>query len=560
MKKKRVLSTLLAGALALSLAACGSSSGSTSTGSTTASSASSGASEASTTAGTETAETGDDIVNIGATNELGTLNPLNMDWSFINLYATSMMFLPLVTVGADNNFNYLLADSITTDDNLTFTIKIRDDAVWSDGEPVTSDDVIFTILRMTSPEVANPNFDFSMFKGFESGTSPEGAESVDGLVKVDDKTLQFVANSPMSLNTFINNCCVWICILPSHVLKDVPADQLVSYDWFQHPDVVDGPYILDDYDSAHYISYHANENYFLGAPKIPKMNIRIVDPSEILPQLQAGEIDFVPPATCSIPITDQEAVENLDGYTSSWTDPITNEMTFFNTTKVTDARVRKAFVMAIDRQTLVDSLLSGHGEVTDGFVMKSSPLYDDSKETIPYDPDGAKELLSEAGWDSSTVLQYYVSSGDDTAVKAAQVIQQELSEVGISININTVDFDTLMSVGGTDDVDVFSVQYTITPNDFYADELGLVDTEGTSWTGGWTDPDVDAALQNTQTAKDDTELAGYYKEIDDKMISDVPMFSMYFQSNLGVVSNRLQNAEPTLYGAYDNIQDWEIVQ
>lgn len=558
MKKKRVLSTLLAGALVLSLAACGSSSGSA--GSTTASSASSGASEASTTAGTETAETGDDIVNIGATNELGTLNPLNMDWSFINLYATSMMFLPLVTVGADNNFNYLLADSITTDDNLTFTIKIKDDAVWSDGEPVTADDVIFTILRMTSPEVANPNFDFSMFKGFESGTSPEGAESVDGLVKVDDKTLQFVANSPMSLNTFINNCCVWICVLPSHVLKGVPADQLVSYDWFQHPDVVDGPYILDDYDSAHYISYHANENYFLGAPKISKMNIRIVDPSEILPQLQAGEIDFVPPATCSIPITDQEAVENLDGYTSPWTDPITNEMTFFNTTKVTDARVRKAFVMAIDRQMLVDSLLSGHGEVTDGFVMKSSPLYDDSKETIPYDPDGAKELLSEAGWDSSTVLQYYVSSGDDTAVKAAQVIQQELSEVGISININTVDFDTLMSVGGTDDVDVFSVQYTITPNDFYADELGLVDTEGTSWTGGWTDPDVDAALQNTQTATDDTELAGYYKEIDDKMISDVPMFSMYFQSNLGVVSNRLQNAEPTLYGAYDNIQDWEIAQ
>jgi peptide/nickel transport system substrate-binding protein len=209
---------------------------------------------------------------------------------------------------------------------------------------------------------------------------------------------------------------------------------------------------------------------------------------------------------------------------------------------------------------LVDSLLSGHGEVTDGFVMKSSPLYDDGKETIAYDPDGAKELLQEAGWDSSTTLQYYVSSSDDTAVKAAQVIQQELSEVGISININTVDFDTLMSVGGTDDVDVFSVQYTITPNDFYADELGLVDTEGTSWTGGWTDPDVDTALQSTQTAKDDDELKKYYREIDDKMISDVPMFSMYFQSNLGLVSDRLQNAEPTLYGSYDNIQDWELTQ
>ncbi len=108
---------------------------------------------------------------------------------------------------------------------------------------------------------------------------------------MDDKTVQFVANTPMSLNTFLNNCCVWICILPSHVLKDVPADQLATYDWFQHPDVVDGPYILDDYDSAHYISYHANENYFLGAPKIEKLNFRIIDPSEVLPELKSGEID-----------------------------------------------------------------------------------------------------------------------------------------------------------------------------------------------------------------------------------------------------------------------------
>jgi len=190
----------MSGVLALSLAACGSSS---QTGSTAA--ATEAATAAATAAATEgAAETGSNIVNIGVTNQLGTLNPLNMDWSFINLHATSMMFLPLVTVGADNNFNYLLAESVTTDDNLTFTVKIRDDAVWSDGEPVTADDVIFTILRMTSPEVANANFDFSMFKGFESGTSPEGADSIEGLKKVDDKTVQFVANTPMSLNTFLN--------------------------------------------------------------------------------------------------------------------------------------------------------------------------------------------------------------------------------------------------------------------------------------------------------------------------------------------------------------------
>ncbi len=551
-------------ALAIALTACGTASSSTSgsSASPAGASAAAGATESSASAGTEsgTAASGDSIVNIGVTNQLGTLNPLNMDYSFINLHAASMMFLPLVDVGPDGNFDYLLADSVTTDDNLTFTIKIKDNAVWSDGEPVTADDVIFTVLRMTSPEVANPNFDFSMFKGIESGTSPEGAESVDGLKKVDDKTVQFISNTPMSLNTFLNNCCVWICILPSHVLKDVAAKDLATYDWFNHPDVVDGPYILDDYDSAHYISYHANDKYFLGAPKIQKLNFKIIDPSEILPDLQSGDIDFVQPATATIPTTDLKAVQALDGYTSSWTDPVTNEMTFFNTKKVTDARVRKAFVMAIDRDTLVNSLLSGKGEVTDGFVMKSSPLYDDSKETIAYDPDGAKKLLQEAGWDSSTTLQYYVASSDDSLTKAAQVMQQELAQVGINIKINTVDFDTLMSVAGTDDVDVFTVQYTITPNDFYADEKGLVDTEGTSWTGGWTDKDVDTALANTQTAKNDDELKKYYKQIDDKMISDVPMFSLYFMSNLGVVSNRLKNAQPTLYGSYDNIQDWEISQ
>lgn len=556
-------SGVISTALAIVLTACGAASSATS-GSSASPAAQSAADTAESSAATSTesgaAAAGDSIVNIGVTNQLGTLNPLNMDYSFINLHAASMMFLPLVDVGSDGSFDYLLADSVTTDDNLTFAIKIKDDAVWSDGEPVTADDVIFTVLRMTSPEVANPNFDFSMFKGFESGTSPEGAESVDGLKKVDDKTVQFISNTPMSLNTFINNCCAWICILPSHVLKDVAAKDLATYDWFNHPDVVDGPYILDEYDSAHYISYHANDKYFLGAPKIQKLNFKIIDPSEILPNLQSGDIDFVQPATATIPTTDLKSVQALEGYTSSWTDPITNEMTFFNTRKVTDARVRKAFVMAIDRDTLVNSLLSGKGEVTDGFVMKSSPLYDDSKATISYDPDGAKKLLEEAGWDSSTTLQYYVASSDDTLTKAAQVMQQELAQVGINIKINTVDFDTLMSVAGTDDVDVFTVQYTITPNDFYADEKGLIDTEGTSWTGGWTDQDVDTALADTQTAKNDDELKKLYKQIDDKMISDVPMFSLYFLSNLGVASNRLKNAQPTLYGSYNNIQDWEISQ
>lgn len=498
------------------------------------------------------------IVNIGATDSLGTLNPLNMDWTFINVYATSLMFLPLMVFNNDATAEGMLAESVTTEDNITFHIKLKDDVVWSDGEPVTTDDVIFTILRMTSPEVANFNFGFYSFKGFDdNGLSPSGATEVEGMVKIDEKNMEFVAKSEMSLQTFINNVCTWICILPSHVLKDVPADQLLSYDWFNHPDVVNGPYILDDYDASHYISYSANSKYYLGEPKIEKLNIKIVAGSEILAGLKSGEIDFVQPSMCSVPIEDWSNIEGLENVNTQYTDAVTDQMTLINTSKITDKRVRQAIVYSIDRETIVNQLLQGHGEIIDGFVCSLSPYYDSSKATIPYDPEKAKELLSDAGWDGSQVINYYVSSSDSAMVKAAQIIEQYMETVGFQVEIHTVDFATLMSVGGTDDVDMFTVQYTITPNDYYGDIYGLVDREG-SWTGGYLNDQLDAALQATQTTSDIKEIKKLYRTIDDIMIEDVPMFSLYFINNMGVVSKRLKNATPTVYGALKNVQNWEF--
>ena len=552
---KRFAAVCAAVSLAVSLAACGGSSAPAAADSAAASAASSAAASA---PESTAPQAGSDIINIAFTDTLGTLNPLNMDWTWINLYATSMMFLPLVSFNDDNyGIDYLLAESITTEDNQVFTVKIKEDAVWSDGEPVVADDVIFTILRMTSPEVANYNFDFSPFLGFVDGASPSGAEEIEGIRKVDDKTLEFVCADHMGLNTFINNVATWICILPSHVLKDVPADQLLSSDWFNHPDVISGPYMLDSYDAAHYITYKANEKYFAGAPKIGTVNFRIVDGSQILAGLQAGELDMVHPSS-SIPTEDRPSVEALEGFTSQYTDPIINQMTFFNTSKITDARVRQAIVYAIDRQQLVDVLLAGQGEVTDGFICSASPFFDKKKTVISYDPAKAKELLEEAGWDSSQVIEYYCSSGDENVVKAAAIMQQSLKQVGVEIHINTVDFATLMDVAGTDEVDMFSVQYTITPNDYWADEVGLINLPDSSWSGGYFNETVDAGLAATQETNDEKELFEIYKQIEEQIIADTPVFPLYFLSNLGVVSNRLLNAKAAYYGAFDNIQEWEI--
>lgn len=502
---------------------------------------------------------GDKIVNIGVTDTLGTLNPLNMDFAFINLYATSMLFLPLAGFNEDTGFDGLLAESITTKDNKTFDVKIRDDAVWSDGEPVTSDDVIFTILRLSSPEVANYNYDLSMFEGFnDDGTSPSGAESIDGIVKVDDKNLQFKVKDHLNLNTFINNVATWICILPSHVLKDIPANELLTSDWFNHPDVVDGPFKLDEYDAAHYIAYSANDNYFLGRPNIDKLNFRIVPGSDLLTGLKSGEIDLIHPAISAVPMEDHIEIENLEGVKAEYAEPVTNEMTFINTSNITDKRVRQAIVHAIDRQTLLNSLLGGKGEISEGVIPSVSPFYDPNGTKLDYDPEKAKALLREAGWDGSKTINYYVGGNDEVVVRAAQIVEQNLESVGMDVEIRMVDFATLMDVGGSDEVDMFSVQYTITPNDYFADLLSLVDTPVTSWTGGFFNEKLDKALMATQDTADEAELKALSQEVNEVIVDECPLFSLYFISNIGAYSERLVNAKPSLYGAFNNIHEWDV--
>ena len=95
----------------------------------------------------------------------------------------------------------------------------------------------------------------------------------------------------------------------------------------------------------------------------------------------------------------------------------------------------------------------------DGFLSSASPFFDDSITPVPYDPDKAKALLADAGWDGSQTLRFYVNSGDSTFVNAATVMVAQWAAVGIKAEVQTVDFATLMSVAGTRDYDILAVQY-----------------------------------------------------------------------------------------------------
>ena len=552
-KRNRILSLLLAGVMALGLTACGASNAGAAADET-------GSAAVSTeSASSDTAASGEKIINVGVTNTIGSLNPLLLNGGEINKYATGLMFLPLMELDADLNFEGMLADSITTEDNKNFIVHIDDAATWSDGTPVTADDVVYTALRLASPVIGNTAMMYYVFEGVgDDGFVEEGAESIDGIQKVDDKTVQFTTKEEMPITTFENSYARYLLTLPKHVIKQYSEEELSTADWFNHPDVVSGPFIVTDFDVDHYISYEANKDYWKGAPKIDKLNIKIVDGSQLYAGLQSGEIDITQQTMSDIPQEDYESVEALDNVEVVYGSPVTNQSVFIQTKNVPDVKVRQAMLYAIDRQQILEELLNGHGEIVDGFLSSASPFYDDSLTPISYDPEKAKALLEEAGWDGSQTIRFYVNSGDSTFVNAASIIAAEWAAVGIKAEIQTVDFATLMSVAGTEDYDVLAVQYTYAPVDPYPDVAWLLGGEG-SWTG-YSNDTLNEALTKSQLTSDPEETKELFSVVDKKVQEDVPMFSAYVISAQGAVSKRITGAAPSVYGFFNDVQNWDVVE
>lgn len=552
-KRNRILSLLLAGVMALGLTACGASN-------TGAAADETGSAAVSTeSASSDTAASGEKIINVGVTNTIGSLNPLLLNGGEINKYATGLMFLPLMELDADLNFEGMLADSITTEDNKNFIVHIDDAATWSDGTPVTADDVVYTALRLASPVIGNTAMMYYVFEGVgDDGFVEEGAESIDGIQKVDDKTVQFTTKEEMPITTFENSYARYLLTLPKHVIEQYSEEELSTADWFNHPDVVSGPFIVTDFDVDHYISYEANKDYWKGAPKIDKLNIKIVDGSQLYAGLQSGEIDITQQTMSDIPQEDYESVEALDNVEVVYGSPVTNQSVFIQTKNVPDVKVRQAMLYAIDRQQILEELLNGHGEIVDGFLSSASPFYDDSLTPISYDPEKAKALLEEAGWDGSQTIRFYVNSGDSTFVNAASIIAAEWAAVGIKAEIQTVDFATLMSVAGTEDYDVLAVQYTYAPVDPYPDVAWLLGGEG-SWTG-YSNDTLNEALTKSQLTSDPEETKELFSVVDKKVQEDVPMFSAYVISAQGAVSKRITGATPSVYGFFNDVQNWDVVE
>ncbi len=499
----------------------------------------------------------DTSVNMAVTSTFSSVNPLLIDATETVKHALSLEFLPLMEMNSDLEFVPQLAKEITTEDNLTFTIRLQDNAAWSDGTPVTSKDVQFTFLLLTSPEAGHAILSQYLIVGTDdSGKAPSGATELDGVKIVDEKTVTVTTKWPTALTTFQNLFGRYVFVLPEHILGDIPRAELPSHDWFNHPTVVSGPYFITDVDLNHYVRFTANENYFLGAPKIKYFNMNVTTPAQLLAGLRSGEIDLIQQTTGSIMLEDYEAVRALTNVTAVPGKPITNQSVFFNLDKVPDKRIRQAMFLSLPRELILQELVGGNGEIIDAFLCSASPFYSAELGVTAYDPDKAAQLVREAAADGAdTTLTWYVNSGDATFVSAAELTAALAADVGLTLDIRKVDLSTLMAIAGEGDFDLMSVEYTYSPVDPYTDMVWLLSADG--WTR-FADEDVTALLNSTQSTTDMDAIRQAYLTVNRKVVEEVPMMSAYVISSLGAVSNRLKGATPDVFGTLINVHQWSV--
>lgn len=505
------------------------------------------------------AEAAEKTVNIAVTGTIGTLNPLLMDNTEVVKYATSLAFLPLVELNQELEFVGQLAQEITTEDNRTFTIHLNPDANWSDGEPVTSRDVLFTFLAIASPESGNTGLSVYTIEGVgDDGYTEPGATEISGIQIIDDKTLTVTTKWDTALYTFENNFGRYILILPEHVLGGIDKGELVTNEWFSAPTVVSGPYFIQDFDLNHYVHYVANENYWQGAPKIKYLNLNVLASSQLLAGLQAGEIDLIQQTMGDIPLEDYDSVRALENVTVYQGTPVTNQSIFINVDNVPDVRIRQALRYGIDRETILSELVKGNGEIVDAFLCSASPYYDAALGVTEYDPERAAALIAEAVADgTSNHITWHVNSGDETFVQAVSFIAAQFAELGLEIEIKTVDLATLMTVAENAEIQVMSVQYTYAPVDPYTDVAWLLSTDG--WTK-YDNEEVAGALLESQALTDQAEITQRYLVVDRHVQEDVPMISAYILSAIGATSNKLVGAVPDVFGTFINVHEWDIAE
>ncbi len=513
------------------------------------------------------------------TQEFDTLSPIYTNMWFVSVVYPAYL-CPLWLFDDQNAaYPYLVSEMPSaengdiTNDGKTFTIKLRKDITWSDGQPITSADVKFTYdMIMSDKNAVNTRSPYDKISSFETP---------------DPQTMVINFAEPFApwAATLFSGTTSGTPIIPKHILQPVfdSAGTLDTADWNKAPTVGCGPFVFKEWQSGSFARFVANDNFWLGRPKLDELFFQFVpDDASMIAALEAGDGDigtFF--AYSDVPNLQKAGVTILNsfsGYNEGW---YINMHADKGNPALKDVKVRQALAYAFNRQKLVDDLLLGLTGVA-ATDWDKSPWVDPSITPYPYDPEKAKALLAEAGWtdtngdgtvdkDGVELVLKYGTTSREVRQNTQAVAQQDLAAVGIGTELLSYDADTFFlgyqDNGPSANFSLDIIEYSDSP-DFPDPNTAIwlcsdiptdANPSGTS-PSGLCDPTLDALFQKQQTQVDFAQRQQTFYQITKYLYDNAFWIGLWQDPDLFGFSSRMTGVKMSGATPFFNIAEWDIKQ
>jgi len=494
---------------------------------------------------------GDAIVtaSIGDANTLVPILVSDSSWAEI----CGLVFNGLVRYDKDLNLEGELAENWEIKEGgLVIIFHLRKNVKWHDGVPFTARDVEFTYKKLTDPDVKTPySGDF---------------ERVKSLEVLDDHTVKVTYKEPFSPG--LSSWGMWI--MPRHILEK----EDLSNTRFSRSPIGTGPYRFKEWKTGEKIVLVSNRDYYEGRPYIDRYIYRIIpDQASIFLELQTQGLDQV--GLTPLQYARQTDTPFFKKYYRKYKYPAFGYTYLaFNLKdpRFADRRVRIAIDYAIDKEEIIKGVLLGLGRVSTGPFPPESWAYNKDIKPVSYDPQAAKRLLKEAGWEDTDgdgwldkdgrIFKFTLmtNQGNDTRKTCAEIIQRRLKEIGIDVEIRILEWATFL----TEFIDKRKYEAIVLgwnlsrDPDNYDIWHSSKQRQGEFNFVGYENREVDRLLEEGRREFDQQKRKEIYNKIHRLIFEDHPYIFLYVPDALPIVHSRFKGIEPAPAGIGYNFIKWYV--
>lgn len=433
-------------------------------------------------------------------------------------------------------------------DNLVYTYHLKDNLKFSDGSPLTADDVAFTLTLLDDPAYSG-GVDISQaaIKGadaYKKGT----ANSIEGIKVINPQTIEITTEKVNPLNLTLLGGQV---LSKAYYGKSYQKGKLDYLKALYSKPLGAGPYKLDKYVAGQEIDYVANDNYYGGKPHINKFIFKVTTKDTSLQLFQTGETD------CDGFSTDQDTIDQLKnlGFANVRISTISDfGLIYVNNKKpyLKDTAVRQALIYGLDRQKIIDVKYNGLGEVANVPVAPNLWSYTEEGVTkYDFDQEKAKKLLDDAGWKVGTdgirekdgkklQLSYLTSKNNDQTIPVAK---ENYKDIGIDFQAEVMDSNTMFGKLNSGDYDLVGVRTSglTDPNDSVAEFAS--DLPATQNVSGYSNPKLDELIKEGVSTVDVDKRKEIYKKLYQEFSNDPPIILLDYRKGVKAWNSRIKGLD-----------------